>query len=282
MALSAAHLFNVAGKKVLVTGGGRGLGEMISRAFVENGATVYISSRSAKTLERKAEELSAAGPGKCFAVPEDLSTQAGCDNLAKKLAEREEHLHVLVNNSGIAWGAPFYEYPTEQFDKVMNLNVKVPFLLTRAFRPMLERGAAKDSPSRIINIGSIVGLIAQPIPTYAYDASKAALHSLTKKLAPELAPKITVNAIAPGFVPSRMSRGILTGKFATEEGIAASNPMGRWGADSDIGGTALFLSSKAANWITGQIISVDGGQSAQPLRFSGDEQQLSKEEGKGE
>jgi NAD(P)-dependent dehydrogenase (short-subunit alcohol dehydrogenase family) len=161
MASSLQKLFGVAGRVAVVTGGGRGLGLHIAKTLVENGATVYISSRSAETCKRAAERLSEAGPGVCRALPEDLSSEDGCKRLAAQFAEVESSgkLDILVNNSGVAWGAPFDEFPEKQWDKVMGLNVKTPFLMIRALRPMLERAAAKGSPSRVINIGSITGVL---------------------------------------------------------------------------------------------------------------------------
>lgn len=155
-------LFSIAGRVAIVTGGGRGLGLHIAKTFVEHGAKVYITSRSAETCERAAKRLSQTGPGACVALPEDLSTEAGCKRLAERFAEAEGDegkLHILVNNSGIAWGAPLDSYPESQWDRVMALNVKTPFFLSRALRPLLAKGAAgsPENPSRIINIGSVVG-----------------------------------------------------------------------------------------------------------------------------
>lgn len=260
--LAIAKLFSVAGKTVVVTGGGRGIGEMIARTFTENGASVYISSRSAETLRRTAERLSAAGPGKCTPLAEDLSTEVGCSNFARRFGELEGtdgKLHVLVNNSGIAWGESIDTFPEKQFDRVMALNVKAPFLLTRALRPFLERGSSSGDPARVINIGSITGFQHQPVPTWSYDVSKAAVHHLTRKLAAEFAPSITVNAIAPGFVPTRMSAGLLA-YGGTQDDVSAGVPMGRLGAASDLGGAAVYLSSAAGAWVTGQVLVVDGGQ----------------------
>ncbi len=275
--LGAASLFSMAGRVALVTGGGRGVGEMIARAFVQNGATVYIASRSAATCERTAAALSALGPGACHALPAaDVSSEAGARALAAALALRETRLDCLVNNAGVSWGAPLEEYPEAQWDRVMALNVKAPFLVTRACRSLLAAGAARappcpahgaeappQLPSRVINIGSIVGLRPQPVPTYAYDASKAAVHALTLKLAGELAPHTTVNALALGYVPSRMSRGLL--HYGSAAQLAAAIPMGRFGSASDVGGAALFLASRAGAWITGTVLTVDGGTVAQPL-----------------
>jgi len=277
--LRAASLFSLAGRTALVTGGGRGVGEMIARAFVQNGATVYIASRSAATCARTAAALTALGPGACHALPAaDVSTDAGCRALAAALAQRAPALDILVNNSGVSWGAPLADFPEEQWDRCMALNVKAPFMVARACRALLAAGAARapegqageqqeappqPSPSRVINIGSIVGLRPQPVPTYAYDASKAALHALTHKLSAELAPVTTVNALALGYVPSRMSRGLL--HYGSAAQLAAAIPMQRFGSASDVGGAALFLASRAGAWVTGTVLTVDGGTVAQPL-----------------
>ena len=264
--LRAASLFSLTNRVALVTGGGRGVGEMIARSFVENGATVYIASRSEATCKRTATALSALGPGVCHSLPSaDLSTDAGCKAMVAELCKREKSLDVLVNNSGVSWGAPLESFPEEQWDKVMALNVKSPFLVTRACRPLLTAASSSEGgPGRVINIGSIVGLRPQPVPTYSYDASKAALHALTQKLAAELAPVITVNALALGYVPSRMSRGLL--HYGKAEQLASAIPMKRFGGASDVGGAALFLASKAGSWVTGTVLTVDGGTvGAQPL-----------------
>jgi NAD(P)-dependent dehydrogenase (short-subunit alcohol dehydrogenase family) len=261
--LSLSSLFSVAGKVCVVTGGGRGIGEMIARAYVENGARVYITSRQADALSQTASALTKAGPGSCHAIPEDLSTEAGCKRFAAALGEREKELHVLVNNSGISWGAPFERFPEAQWDKIFALNVKSLFLLTRALHGLLKAGSRDGDPARVINIGSIAGVNHQPVPTYSYDASKAAVHALTKKLASELAPSISVNAIAPGFVPSRMSKGLLA--YAGEDLIKQGIPMGRMGNAADMGGAAIYLSSRASSWVTGQILVVDGGTVTKPI-----------------
>lgn len=282
--LRVSSLFNVAGRVALITGGGRGVGEMIARAYVENGVKVYITSRSAPTLARTAAALTALGPGTCHALPAaDLSTGEGCSALIKHLETLEPALDILVNNSGISWGAPFDTFPEKEFDRVMALNVKTPFLMTRGCRRLLEAGAnravagASESaagaadpslpplPSTIVNIGSIVGLRPQPVPTYSYDPSKAALHALTTKLSSELAPLITVNALALGYIPSRMSRGLLT--YGSGEALRAAIPMQRFGGGGDVGGAALFLASRAGSWCTGTVLTVDGGSVAQPLQL---------------
>jgi NAD(P)-dependent dehydrogenase (short-subunit alcohol dehydrogenase family) len=271
--LAAAHLYSLAGRVALITGGGRGIGEMIARAFVENGARVYIASRSADTLSRTASRLSAAGPGSCHALEADVGTAAGCVSLAAALRAHEPALNVLVNNSGVAWGAPLADFPEAELDRAWALNVRAPLLLSRALLPLLRAGATAESapgaadaaPSRIINVGSIVALRAQPVPTWAYEPTKAALHALSTKLAAELAPAVTVNTLAPGYVPTRMSRPLLA--VVKEDALKAAVPMGRFGSAADIGGAALFLASRAGAWVTGTTLVVDGGMLAQNMKF---------------
>jgi NAD(P)-dependent dehydrogenase (short-subunit alcohol dehydrogenase family) len=247
-------LFDVTGKTVLVTGGSRGIGEMIARGFVEAGATVFISSRKAEVCNELAVELSKMGS--CTPLPADLSSEAGCQRLASELATRIDHLDVLVNNAGATWGAPMDDYDEKAFERVFALNVKGVFHLTKFLRPLLEAAGSSDSPARVINIGSIDGLKVPMLETYAYSASKAAVHQLTRHLAKQLAPMITVNAIAPGPFESKMMHATLE---AFGDAIAASAPMKRIGRPSDMAGAAIFLASPAASYITGVILPVDGG-----------------------
>lgn len=266
-----SNLFSVAGKRAVVTGGGRGIGLMMARTLVAAGADVVISSRSAATCERTAAALTAAGPGKCIALPEDLSTEEGIQRFTSRVNEAYDgKLDILVNNSGIAWGAPLDKFPLEQWDRVMNLNVKSMFSLTRALFPALRAASGTaggvGAPSRVINIGSVAGLTPQPVPTWSYDVSKAAVHMLTRKFATEFAPSVTVNAIAPGYVPSRMSAGLTA--YVSKEAMEASVPMGRWGTEEDIGGALLYLTGRAGAWVTGQVLVVDGGLTEKPLSMS--------------
>jgi NAD(P)-dependent dehydrogenase (short-subunit alcohol dehydrogenase family) len=249
------ELFSVEGKTALVTGGSRGIGLMIARGLVEGGAKVYVSSRKAEACEQVAAELSRAGA--CAALPADLSTEAACLRLAEQLGEREPGLHVLVNNAGATWGAPLETHPAAAWDKVLDLNLKAPFFLTRALLPLLAAAAAPGDPARVVNVGSIDGLRVPPLPTYAYSASKAGLHHLTRVLAKELGPRgITVNAIAPGPFESRMMAETLR-RFGDE--IAAAAPLGRIGRPDDMAGAALYLASRAGAYVTGAVLPVDGG-----------------------
>ncbi len=248
-------LFSVRDKVTLVTGGSRGIGLMIARGFVENGAKVYISSRKKETCDKAAAELSKLGT--CISLPADLSTEAEANRLAAEIASREPALHVLINNAGANWGAPIAEYPDSAWDKVLAINVKGVFHLTRALIPMLEKGAKPGDPARVINIGSIDGLRAPLLETYAYSASKAAVHHLTRVLAMQLASRqITVNAVAPGPFESKMMEATLN-QF--RDAIVGSCPLGRIGEPEDMAGVAIYLASRAGAYVTGAVIPVDGG-----------------------
>jgi len=191
-----SSLFDVNGKVVLVTGGSRGIGEMIARGFVEAGAKVYISSRKAEVCDALAKELSEIGS--CTSLPADLSTEVECQRLANEILAREDHLDVLVNNAGATWGAPMDDYDEKAWERVLSLNVKGVFHLTKFLRPLLDANGTAESPSRVINIGSIDGIHVPSMDTFAYFRLQSGGPQLTRHLAKTLAPKITVNAIAPG------------------------------------------------------------------------------------
>ncbi len=250
-------LFSVEGKVALVSGGSRGIGLMIAQGLVHNGARVYVSSRKAPVCEKVAAELSKHGT--CIALPADLSTEAECNRLAAEIAAREPALHILVNNAGTNWGAPLAEYPDAAWDKVLALNLKSVFHLTRALVPQLEAAASPEDPARVINIGSIDGLQVPVLETYAYSASKAAVHHLTRVMAGRLAPqKITVNAVAPGPFESKMMAATLE-QFG--DMIVESNPLKRIGTPEDMVGVVIYLASRAGAYLTGAVIPVDGGMS---------------------
>ncbi len=250
-----SELFSIAGKVALVTGGSRGIGLMIARSYVEAGARVFISARKAKDCDESANEL--AKLGTCESLPADLSKESEALRLAEEIASRESQLDILVNNAGANWGAPFEQYPEEAWDKVLAINVKGIFLLTRALTPLLAKAASHEDPARVINIGSIDGIQVPAMDTFAYSTSKAGAHMLTRHLAKHLAPqKITVNAIAPGPFESKMMAATLE-KFGYS--IAASCPMGRIGEPDDMAGIAIFLASRAGRYLTGAVIPVDGG-----------------------
>ena len=249
-----SDLFSIEGKTALVTGGSRGIGLMIARGFVEAGAKVYISSRKADVCDAAAAELSKSGD-----ASRSRPTSAPRTAAAPRRRARQARgpLHVLVNNAGANWGAPFEQYPDSAFDKVFAVNVKGVFHLTRLMCRCCEKAATDDDPARVINIGSIDGLQAPALETYAYSSSKAAVHHLTRVLAHKLAPKrITVNAIAPGPFESKMMAETLE-RFG--DSIRASCPLGRIGRPDDMAGTAIFLASRAGAYLTGAVIPVDGG-----------------------
>jgi NAD(P)-dependent dehydrogenase (short-subunit alcohol dehydrogenase family) len=247
-------LFSIAGKTALVTGGSRGIGLMIARGYVEAGATVYISSRKAEVCGAVAAELSDVG--RCLSLPADLATEAECQRLASEIAEREDHLDILVNNAGATWGAPLEKFDEAAWERVLSLNVKAVFHLTKFLVPLLQSAATADEPARVINIGSIDGLQVPLLETYSYSASKAAVHQLTRHLAKRLAPTVTVNAIAPGPFESKMMAATLA---AFGDQIVGSAPLRRIGRPDDMAGTAIFLASRAGAYLTGTVIPVDGG-----------------------
>ena len=248
-------LFDLSGKTAVVTGGSRGIGLMIARGLLEAGARVYISSRKADACAAAERELTPYG--KIVAIPADLSAEAECLRLAAEIGQREPALNVLVNNAGATWGAPIEDFPAAAWDKVVDLNLKAPFFLTRAFLPLLEAGGTQDDPARVINIGSIDGLRVPPFPTYAYSASKAGLHHLTRVLARELGPRrITVNAVAPGPFESKMMAATLQ---TFGDAIADAAPLKRIGRPDDMAGVAIYLASRAGAYVTGAVIPVDGG-----------------------
>lgn len=256
MSLAIENLFGVAGKTAIVTGGSRGIGRMIAEAYVENGVKTYITARKAEACQATANEL--AAKGQCIAILADLSTKAGRDEFVQAVMAQESKIDILVNNAGAAWGAPFAEYPDEGYDKVMDINVKAIFTLTRDLLPLLTKDASTAEPSRIINIGSIDGLRVSSTDNFAYGASKAAVHFLTKNLAVRLAPEgLTVNAIAPGPFESKMMDFMLQNY---RDKIEAENPMGRIGNPQDMAGLALYLAAPATRYMTGQVIALDGGR----------------------
>jgi NAD(P)-dependent dehydrogenase (short-subunit alcohol dehydrogenase family) len=256
-----SDLFDVRGRTVVVTGGSRGIGLMIARGFVEGGASVLISSRKADACAKAVEELSALGGGTCVAHPADLSTEEGLAGLADAVAEFTPRLDVLVNNAGAAWGAPIGEFPDSAFDKVLNLNVRAVFSLTQRLLPLLRAAASDDNPARVINIGSIDGLVVSRSDNFSYVASKGAVHAMTRKLAATLAPdRITVNAIAPGPFPTKMMAFALD-EPENRERVVHGVPLGRIGSWEDMAGTAIFLASRAGAYLTGAIVPVDGGSS---------------------
>lgn len=254
-------LFSLRGRVALVTGGSRGIGRMIAEGFIMQGAKVYISSRKAGQCDATAAELSAGG-GQCISLPQDVSTVDGCKSLTERLTSLEPKLDILVNNAGAAWGADFDQFPESGWDKVMNLNLKSPFFLTQALHGALKASATHETPAKVINIASIDGIHLNPQETYSYHASKAALIYLTRRMAARLiADNIVVSAIAPGPFASDMNRDARDHADA----VARRVPMRRIGADEDMAGAAIYLASRAGDYVVGATIPVDGGVSMASL-----------------
>ena len=255
------ELFSLKGRTALVTGGSRGIGRMIATGFLEQGARVYISSRKADVCDKTAAELSALGT--CIALPADVSSVEGAQGLAKEFASREERLDILVNNAGAAWGEGFDTHSEKGWDKVVDLNMKAPFFLSQALAPQLRK-AAESRTAKIINVASIDGVIVNPQETYSYTASKAGLIHLTRRMALRLIKdNIIVNGIAPGAFASEMN------KLARDQSemVAAGIPAKRIGRDEDMAGAAVYLASRAADYVVGITIVVDGGVTLKGVDF---------------
>jgi NAD(P)-dependent dehydrogenase (short-subunit alcohol dehydrogenase family) len=252
MTMDATKLFRLDGRIALVTGGSRNIGAWIAEGFIQQGAKVYISSRKADSCFATAERL---GPN-CIALPQDVSTVAGCKALAAQLAEHETSLDILVNNAGAAWGEPFEVFPEKGWDKVMDLNVKSPFFLTQALHELLKAAGRSDRPSKVINITSIDGQRLNPWDTYSYQTSKAALIYLTKRMAARLVTDhINVTSLAPGAFPSDMNRAARDHGEQVAQGI----PAGRIGEPEDMAAAAIYLASRAGDYVVGDTLTVDGG-----------------------
>jgi NAD(P)-dependent dehydrogenase (short-subunit alcohol dehydrogenase family) len=247
------RLFSVAGRWVVITGGSRGIGEMIARAYVENGARVILTSRKAADVERLAAGLGDAA----HAIPADLSLMAEIDRFVAEVGRLTGKVDILFNNAGASWGAGFDDFPESGWDKVMTINLKSVFFLTQRMIGLLEAAASEDWQARVINIGSIDGQHVSDLETYSYAASKAGVLHLTRMMAKFLAQRgVLVNAIAPGYFPSKMTSGI--GQEFTER-VREETPMRRWGRAEDMAGVALFLGSAASAFLCGSVVTVDGG-----------------------
>ena len=255
------NLFSIEGKVALVTGGSRGIGEMIAAGFLANGAKVYISSRKADVCDETAKRLQDEYGGECISLPADLSNLEGINKLTKGF--NEDKLDILVNNAGASWGEPIDEYSEKGWDKVMDTNVKGVFFLTQQLLPLLRSSGNPEDPSRVINIGSIDGIKTGLFDAFSYGPSKAALHHLTRVLAASLVKEnIIVNAIAPGPFPTWMlSTGVGGGGDLdiNWDEVGNSNPRGRVGTPEDIAGLAIFLCSRAGAYTVGETITCDGG-----------------------
>ena len=251
------NLFSVEGKVVLVTGGARGIGEMIAAGFCANGAKVYISARSKDIVENTAKRLTELYDSQCIGIESDISSIEGVKKLGNEIKNSEDHLDILINNAGAAWAAPIEDFPEIGWDKVMDLCVKSMFFLTQNLLPLLCKSANKEDPSRVINIGSIDGINNPEFKNFSYSAAKSAVHHMTRVLAAELVKKhINVNAIAPGPFPSKMLGSAVEFNYTELE---QKNPRGRIGTPEDIAGLAIFLSSRAGAYTIGEVITCDGG-----------------------
>jgi len=251
--MNIENLFSLQGRSALVTGGSRGIGRMIAEGFLRAGARVYISARKAEACDAASRELSAIGP--CVSLPADVSTLDGIHALVAAYQKHEPTLDILVNNAGAAWGAPYAEFPESGWDKVADLNMKTPFFLTQALTPMLK-AAATDHLAKVIHIASIDGISVNPWETYSYAASKAGLIHLTKRMAMTLAPqRVIVSAIAPGPFASEMNK---SARDHADE-VAQRTPAGRIGTPEDMAGAAIYLASRAGDYVVGSTLVVDGG-----------------------
>lgn len=258
------NLFSVKDKVVVVTGGSRGIGEMIAAGYLANGAKVYITSRKADVCDATAERLSQTYGGECVSIPADMATLQGIEAFVSVFGAKESHLDVLVNNAGVAWGAPLEEFPEVGWDKVMDTNVKGVFFLTQKLLPYLQQTASHETPSHVINVGSIDGIKTPIFDNFSYGPSKAAVHHLTRVLAAHLIKRnIIVNGIAPGPFPTYMLSAGVGGGGDTEntdwDALGKGNPRGRVGTPEDIAGLAIFLSSRACGFTVGDVITCDGG-----------------------
>jgi 2-deoxy-D-gluconate 3-dehydrogenase len=261
----AQGLFSLEGRTALVTGGSRGIGRMIASGFLAQGARVYIAARKAAQCDQAAAELAKEG-GFCFSIPANISTVEGVQALAAAFAAREGKLDILVNNAGAAWAAEFDAFPENGWDKVMDLNLKTPFFLTQALHPALKAAASAERPAKVINIASIDGIFVNPLETYSYHASKAGLIHLTRRMAAKLiADNIVVSAIAPGPFPSDMN----TAARDNADKVAQRVPAKRVGTDEDMAGAAIYLASRAGDYVVGATLAVDGGIAYARTGFEG-------------
>jgi NAD(P)-dependent dehydrogenase (short-subunit alcohol dehydrogenase family) len=252
--MAALDLFDISGKRAVVTGGASGIGTMIARGYLQAGVSVIIASRKEESLQAAVEDL--APDGEVSYVVADLATEDGCRALGEAVAAQWDSLDILVNNAGATWGSPLDQHDSKAWHRVMDVNVEGVFHTTKHLLPLLKAAGTAEAPARVINIGSVDGIHVPMMETYSYSASKAAVHQLTRHLGKHLAPEITVNAIAPGPFQSRMMRATLE---AAGEGMARMMPLKRIGRDEDMAGAAIFLASEAASFITGAVLPVAGG-----------------------
>ncbi|MDE2363261.1 MAG: SDR family oxidoreductase [Hyphomicrobiales bacterium] len=262
------NLFSLEGRVALVTGGSRGIGRMIAEGFLAYGASrVYITARKATACDAAAAEMTKQGKGECVSIPCDVSTVEGAEKLAAEIGKREKKLDILVNNAGAAWAADFDEFPEKGWDKVVDLNMKTPFFLTKAFAPLLRAAATKQRPAKVINIASIDGIFVNPLETYPYAASKAGLIHLTRRMAARLIKdNIVTTAIAPGPFQSDMNIDARD----NADNVAKRVPSGRIGYPQDMAGAAIFLASRAGDYVVGSTVTVDGGVAFGRAGFEGE------------
>ena len=254
--MNMTSLFDVSGKVAVVSGGSSGIGAMMARGLLENGAKVYITARKAERLMAMAEELSQYG--ECIAIPADMSKVEGIEAFAAAVAERESQIDILINNAGANWSAPLEAFPEKGWDKVMDINIKSIFFAIQKFLPLLKASGTLDAPARVVNIASINGIRNSGMPTYAYSASKSGVIHLTEHLGAELAATgINVNAIAPGYFVTDINSGFLASDYG--QAMKKRMPQRRWGEMQDLTGPLLLLASDASAYMTGACLEVDGG-----------------------
>ncbi len=250
--MDVRKLFSLEGRVALVTGGSRGIGKMIAEGYIQSGAKVYITARKADVCDATAEELGE----NCISLPGDISTIAGCEALAAELGKHEDRLDILLNNAGAAWGSEFENFPEQGWDKVMDLNVKSPFFLTQKLHGLLKNAGTKEQPAKVINVASIDGMKINPWETYSYQASKAALIHLTRRMAVRLLQdNIVVSGIAPGAFQSDMNKAARD----HADTVAKHIPAKRIGEPEDMAAVAIYLASRAGDYVVGTTIPVDGG-----------------------
>jgi NAD(P)-dependent dehydrogenase (short-subunit alcohol dehydrogenase family) len=254
--MGVREMFELTGKVALITGGSRGLGLQIAKGLAEMGAKIAISARKAAELEEARDELSALG-AEVLTVSNDLSKEGQPAALIDAVAAHFGKLDILVNNAGATWGARAEEHPLEAWNKVMNLNATSVFALSQA---AANRCFIPQGCGNVIIVASTAALRAgMQMQAAAYYSSKAAALHLTRVLAVEWGKyNIRVNAICPGFFPSKMADGLLKSIGAD---VIARTPLGRMGDDTDLKGAAVYLASAASKHVTGQYIAVDGGAS---------------------
>ncbi|PIC78035.1 gluconate 5-dehydrogenase [Sporosarcina sp. P19] len=255
--MNTMDLFSLKGKTAIVTGGGRGLGAQIAESFAEAGANIVVCSRDGAACEEMSQKLQELGVD-TLAISCDVTNPEDVKKVVQKTKQKFGRIDILVNNSGASWAAPSEDMPLEAWEKVMNVNVTGTFLMSQEVgKVMIEQKGGK-----IINIASIAGFGGTDpfMQTIGYNTSKGAVMTMTKDLAVKWGKhQINVNAIAPGFFPTKMSKVLIEHGQQT---ILDGTPLGRLGSDSDLKGPALFLASNASDYVTGDILTVDGGATA--------------------